>query len=115
MAMASSGYIYTQVLSEESSAQHGPFYVTNVLQIQHQDLKASYDILSLTLNCNLDEISTEFNVKNTNNTIIFFSFPNRTAMAKLEEEEYLYITLILSKSCALAILKERALLHHWSP
>ena len=37
--MASSGYIYTQVLSEESSAQHGPFYVTNVLQVHHQDLK----------------------------------------------------------------------------
>ncbi|KAK8723161.1 hypothetical protein OTU49_011870, partial [Cherax quadricarinatus] len=39
VAMASSGYMYTQVLSEESSAQHGPFYVTNVLQVQHQDLK----------------------------------------------------------------------------
>ena len=39
VAMASYGYIYTQILSDESSAQHGPFYVTNVLQIQHPDLK----------------------------------------------------------------------------
>lgn len=42
VAMASSGYIYTQVLSEESSAQHGPFYVTNVLQVHHQDLKVCF-------------------------------------------------------------------------
>lgn len=42
VAMASSGYIYTQVLSEESSAQHGPFYVTNVLQVHHQDLKVHF-------------------------------------------------------------------------
>ncbi|XP_076048949.1 E3 ubiquitin-protein ligase-like protein poe isoform X2 [Oratosquilla oratoria] len=41
VVMASSGYIYTQVLSEESSARHGPFYVTNVLHIQHSDLKDS--------------------------------------------------------------------------
>lgn len=54
--MASSGYIYTQVLSEESSAQHGPFYVTNVLQIQHQDLKASYNVLILKTTHDLSKI-----------------------------------------------------------
>ncbi|XP_052093919.1 E3 ubiquitin-protein ligase UBR4-like [Mytilus californianus] len=37
--MASTGYIYTQVLEETSSAKHGPFYITNVLEINHDDLK----------------------------------------------------------------------------
>ncbi|XP_057678820.1 E3 ubiquitin-protein ligase UBR4 isoform X1 [Corythoichthys intestinalis] len=39
--MSSAGYIYTQVMDESSSAQHGPFYVTNVLEISHEDLKDS--------------------------------------------------------------------------
>lgn len=37
--MSSAGYMYTQVMDESSSAQHGPFYVTNVLEITHEDLK----------------------------------------------------------------------------
>ncbi|XP_053096736.1 E3 ubiquitin-protein ligase UBR4 isoform X3 [Pangasianodon hypophthalmus] len=39
--MSSAGYMYTQVMDETSSAQHGPFYVTNVLEISHEDLKDS--------------------------------------------------------------------------
>ncbi|XP_044524637.1 E3 ubiquitin-protein ligase UBR4 [Gracilinanus agilis] len=39
--MSSAGYIYTQLMEEASSAQHGPFYVTNVLEINHEDLKDS--------------------------------------------------------------------------
>ncbi|KAJ7306602.1 hypothetical protein JRQ81_009992 [Phrynocephalus forsythii] len=39
--MSSAGYIYTQLMEEASSAQHGPFYVTNVLEIAHEDLKDS--------------------------------------------------------------------------
>ncbi|XP_077460740.1 E3 ubiquitin-protein ligase UBR4 isoform X2 [Stigmatopora argus] len=39
--MSSAGYIYTQAMDESSSAQHGPFYVTNVLEISHEDLKDS--------------------------------------------------------------------------
>nr|XP_023697265.1 E3 ubiquitin-protein ligase UBR4 [Paramormyrops kingsleyae] len=39
--MSSAGYIYTQVMDDSSSAQHGPFYVTNVLEIIHEDLKDS--------------------------------------------------------------------------
>ncbi|XP_045063212.1 E3 ubiquitin-protein ligase UBR4-like isoform X2 [Coregonus clupeaformis] len=39
--MSSAGYMYTQVMDESSSAQHGPFYVTSVLEINHQDLKDS--------------------------------------------------------------------------
>ncbi|MEQ2163899.1 hypothetical protein GOODEAATRI_001010, partial [Goodea atripinnis] len=38
--MSSAGYMYTQIMDESSSAQHGPFYVTNVLEITHDDLKA---------------------------------------------------------------------------
>ncbi|KAK5619189.1 E3 ubiquitin-protein ligase ubr4 [Crenichthys baileyi] len=39
--MSSAGYMYTQIMDESSSAQHGPFYVTNVLEITHDDLKDS--------------------------------------------------------------------------
>uniref|UniRef100_A0A8C3QPV4 Ubiquitin protein ligase E3 component n-recognin 4 n=1 Tax=Cyanoderma ruficeps TaxID=181631 RepID=A0A8C3QPV4_9PASS len=39
--MSSAGYIYTQLMEEASSAQHGPFYVTNVLEVNHEDLKDS--------------------------------------------------------------------------
>ncbi|XP_006813837.2 E3 ubiquitin-protein ligase UBR4-like, partial [Saccoglossus kowalevskii] len=37
--MSSAGYIYTQPMEELSSAKHGPFYVTNVLDVTHDDLK----------------------------------------------------------------------------
>jgi E3 ubiquitin-protein ligase UBR4 len=43
--MASTGYIYTQVLEETSSAKHGPFYITNVLEVNHEDLKVCEIIL----------------------------------------------------------------------
>uniref|UniRef100_A0A4X2KYM1 UBR-type domain-containing protein n=1 Tax=Vombatus ursinus TaxID=29139 RepID=A0A4X2KYM1_VOMUR len=39
--MSSAGYIYSQLMEEASSAQHGPFYVTNVLEVNHEDLKDS--------------------------------------------------------------------------
>ncbi|XP_063173479.1 E3 ubiquitin-protein ligase UBR4 [Candoia aspera] len=39
--MSSAGYIYLQLMEEASSAQHGPFYVTSVLEIAHEDLKDS--------------------------------------------------------------------------
>lgn len=39
--MASSGYIYTQLMDEGSSAKHGPFYITNVLEVKHPELKVS--------------------------------------------------------------------------
>lgn len=41
--MSSAGYIYTQLMEEASSAQQGPFYVTNVLEINHEDLKVRAD------------------------------------------------------------------------
>ncbi|XP_067662559.1 E3 ubiquitin-protein ligase UBR4-like [Haliotis asinina] len=37
--MASTGYIYTQLMEDCSSAVHGPFYITNVLEVKHADLK----------------------------------------------------------------------------
>uniref|UniRef100_A0A2C9K8S7 UBR-type domain-containing protein n=1 Tax=Biomphalaria glabrata TaxID=6526 RepID=A0A2C9K8S7_BIOGL len=37
--MASTGYIYTQTLDESSLAKHGPFYITNVMEVKHADLK----------------------------------------------------------------------------
>lgn len=44
--MSSAGYMYTQIMDESSSAQHGPFYVTNVLEINHEDLKVRNAYLS---------------------------------------------------------------------
>lgn len=46
MIMSSAGYIYTQLMEEASSAQHGPFYVTNVLEVNHEDLKVLMTSLS---------------------------------------------------------------------
>lgn len=45
--MSSAGYMYTQVMDETSSAQHGPFYVTNVLEISHEDLKVIEPLLCI--------------------------------------------------------------------
>lgn len=45
--MSSAGYMYTQVMDETSSAQHGPFYVTNVLEISHEDLKVIQPLLCI--------------------------------------------------------------------
>jgi len=37
--ISSSGYIYWQPLNAESSARHGPFYVTNILDVSHPEIK----------------------------------------------------------------------------
>ncbi|XP_052222057.1 E3 ubiquitin-protein ligase UBR4-like isoform X2 [Dreissena polymorpha] len=37
--MSSSGYIYYEVMGETSNAKHGPFYITNVVEINHPDIK----------------------------------------------------------------------------
>jgi E3 ubiquitin-protein ligase UBR4 len=39
--MSSTGYIYYEVMGESSSAKHGPFYITNVVEVKHNDLKVS--------------------------------------------------------------------------
>jgi E3 ubiquitin-protein ligase UBR4 len=50
LLMSSSGYIYTQTMDEESSAEHGPFYITNILEINHPDLKVlSFSLRVITL------------------------------------------------------------------
>lgn len=36
LLMSSTGYVYWQTLDEESSARHGPFYVTNVLDLNSE-------------------------------------------------------------------------------
>lgn len=41
MLMSSTGYIYTQDMDELSSAKHGPFYVTNTLDIIHPEIKVN--------------------------------------------------------------------------
>ncbi|WAR30664.1 UBR4-like protein [Mya arenaria] len=37
--MSSVGYIYYEVMGENSSAKHGPFYITNVVEVTHPDIK----------------------------------------------------------------------------
>jgi len=39
LLMASSGYIYTQQMEPSSSAEHGLFYITNILEAKHPDIK----------------------------------------------------------------------------
>ncbi|KAH8352243.1 hypothetical protein KR084_002940 [Drosophila pseudotakahashii] len=39
LSFASSGYIYTQQLDQQSLAIHGDFYVTNTLELSHQHIK----------------------------------------------------------------------------
>jgi E3 ubiquitin-protein ligase UBR4 len=37
--MSSTGYVYIQDMNEQSSAKHGPFYVTNTLEMYHPEIK----------------------------------------------------------------------------
>ena len=37
--MSSEGLIYTQQLDESSSAKSGPFYLTNIIPVVHEELK----------------------------------------------------------------------------
>lgn len=37
--MSSAGHIYYQPMVEESCAKHGPFYVTNIMETKHSELK----------------------------------------------------------------------------
>lgn len=39
LLMSSAGYIYSQAMNDESSAKHGPFYVTNTLEVLHPEVK----------------------------------------------------------------------------
>ncbi|XP_066993474.2 E3 ubiquitin-protein ligase UBR4 [Anabrus simplex] len=39
LLMSSAGHIYSQAMDEESSARHGPFYVTNTLEVYHSEIK----------------------------------------------------------------------------
>jgi len=41
LIMSSAGHIYYQPLQDESSARHGPFYVTNIMDVCHPDLEDS--------------------------------------------------------------------------
>ena len=54
--MSSAGYMYTQVMEESSSAQHGPFYVTNVLEISHDDLKVRHRLSGSPFSPNMERV-----------------------------------------------------------
>ncbi|CAN7940518.1 unnamed protein product [Ixodes pacificus] len=41
LLMSSAGHVYYQPMLDESSARHGPFYVTNILDVKHPDIKDS--------------------------------------------------------------------------
>lgn len=43
--ISSGGYIYTQDMDSSSSAVHGPFYVTNTIDIVHPDISVSTNII----------------------------------------------------------------------
>ena len=41
LLMSSAGHIYFQLLCDDSSARHGSFYVTNIVDVNHLEVKAS--------------------------------------------------------------------------
>lgn len=43
LLMSSTGYIYEQVMDSSSGAQHGQFFITNVLDVKHPDVKVTYE------------------------------------------------------------------------
>jgi len=43
--ISSGGYIYTQDMDVSSSAVHGPFYVTNTIDIVHPDISVCIFII----------------------------------------------------------------------
>lgn len=43
LLMSSAGHVYYQPMLDESSARHGPFYVTNILDVKHPDIKVSIE------------------------------------------------------------------------
>ena len=49
LLMSSTGYIYTQPMDEASSATHGPFYITNILDVKHAEIKVGYSIIYIHL------------------------------------------------------------------
>ena len=55
MLMSSAGYIYSQAMDEGSQAKHGPFYVTNTLDVIHSDIrvKKSHLVFILKLKLNI--------------------------------------------------------------
>lgn len=46
LLFASSGYIYTQPLADESLAKHGAFYITNTLELDHPLIKDSNGLVN---------------------------------------------------------------------
>jgi len=46
LVMGSTGYIYTQVLDSSSSAKQGPFYITNILDIKHAEIKETGGLIA---------------------------------------------------------------------
>lgn len=47
LLMSSTGYIYSQDMDDESSAKHGPFYVTNTLEVSHPEIKVGWSLINL--------------------------------------------------------------------
>lgn len=84
--MSSAGYMYTQVMDESSSAQHGPFYVTNVLEIIHEDLKVIEHFLCIYKYKHYDLVV----VRGKLNRV---AVSHRIAMVRWQEEVCLYTTL----------------------
>lgn len=41
LLMSSSGYIYVEATDQTSHAKHGPFYITNILDVKHADVKVN--------------------------------------------------------------------------
>lgn len=105
--MSSAGYMYTQLMDESSSAQHGPFYVTNVLEITHEDLK-----VSRTYTCAM-ELYPE-NCWTAGSNINFFLCDSRIATGRWPAAVCRSITPMCSRCFSSATARESPSLPQWA-
>lgn len=126
--MSSAGYMYTQVMDESSSAQHGPFYVTNVLEINHEDLKVwnisylenlTFQLVkpaetpcSFILRLRVNQVDLRMNREWMHVEFVVCLF-HRTVMARWLEEESLFITPTSCRCSFSATVRASHLLPQW--
>ncbi|VVC25973.1 Hypothetical protein CINCED_3A011321 [Cinara cedri] len=79
--ISSGGYIYTQDMDTSSSAVHGPFYVTNTIDIVHRDISD--------VNGQVCGGGVSVYYSHTLSLLMFsYVMPGRTFIAPLNEERY---------------------------
>ena len=102
LIMSSQGFIYTQVLDDQSRAENGPFYVTNNIVLESSELKMS--------NGQFGSGGLSIYYSHTMQ-MLFFSFSNAKSFAcSLKKLEELPTSTVLNK---IQLLTNTSALCHW--